>query len=658
MRITSRPRLVDADRRADRVHHVDRIRSWSVPTAAPGRRKGFEVSAPTGQRSMTLPCSSEVIALFEIGGDLGILAAADQAELGNAGDLGGEADAARAVDAAVHDRLDQRADILVLDRALVLLVARGIDAEGHRLVLQVALAALVADRAIERMVDQQELHHAFAGLLDHRRVGEDLRRLAVRAGAQVAHAHGAGGLRLRRPALHLDQAHAAVAGDRQPLVEAEARHLRARLLRRLQQRVVVGYLDLFAVDLELSHCRIFAAHMPAAVRTADAVEHMLSTSRYSSVTFLTSHAAIQHCVFHQSSSVDAAVLCRRLLVCVRHAHVTSSIARRRIERPLVVAASYRRSTPAVRRLSTVVAADAIRRDDSRRQRSLRAPGRDLPVQMPSRSDLLELRADAGDRLEIGRSRRPFASASAAGNPQASACRRIASTGSAAGSLRRLARQRSHAGLGAGDRLRRPRSQASSVASISAFAADFGLAAGERGLALECLAIAGELVVRSARTAAATPRQRRRPRPSRGRKPWLARPMPSADIAAATRRADERSRLTALAISCGSIAGHPGSSSRTAPRQASVRQVWNTSTSVVSWSILPSARLRRFRLGAFGPHFDSSTPPPPAPARPGARCAKTRRCAAPPRRGNAASGPGSARPPRRPARRSCGPRPAW
>ena len=59
--------------------------------------------------------------LLEIGGDLGILAAADQAEFGNAGDFGGEADAARAVDAAVHHRLDQRADILVFDGALVFL---------------------------------------------------------------------------------------------------------------------------------------------------------------------------------------------------------------------------------------------------------------------------------------------------------------------------------------------------------------------------------------------------------------------------------------------------------------------------------------------------------------------------------------------------------
>jgi len=131
--------------------------------------------------------------------------------------------------------------------------ARGVDAEGHRLVLQVAFAALIADRAVERMVDEEELHHPFARLLDHRRVGEDFRRLAVRAGAQVAHAHGAGGGGLRRAALDLDQAHSAVAGDRQTLVETETGNLRTGLFRRLKQRVVVGYLDLFPVDLDLSH---------------------------------------------------------------------------------------------------------------------------------------------------------------------------------------------------------------------------------------------------------------------------------------------------------------------------------------------------------------------------------------------------------------------
>ncbi len=141
---------------------------------------------------------------------------------------------------------------------------RGIDAVGHGLVLQVALAALVADRAVERVVDEQELHHPLAGLLDRRRLGADHRRLAVRARPAVAHRPGAGGDRLRR-ALQFDEAHAAIAGDRQPLVEAEARDLGPRRLRRLQQRVFRRNLDLDAVDDELGHafslggCESFAS---------------------------------------------------------------------------------------------------------------------------------------------------------------------------------------------------------------------------------------------------------------------------------------------------------------------------------------------------------------------------------------------------------------
>jgi hypothetical protein len=60
-------------------------------------------------------------------------------------------------------------------------------------------------------------------------------------------------LRLRRAALHLDQAHAAIAGDREPLVEAEARHLGARRLAGLQHRVLRRNVDLDAVDEEFGH---------------------------------------------------------------------------------------------------------------------------------------------------------------------------------------------------------------------------------------------------------------------------------------------------------------------------------------------------------------------------------------------------------------------
>ncbi len=160
-------------------------------------------------------------------------------------------------------------EIFVLDRALVLGKARGVDAVAHRLVLQVALAALVADRAIQRMVDQQEFHHAFARLLHHRRTRRDFRRLALRTRTAIAHAPGAARDRLRA-ALHLDQAHPAIAGDRQPLVVAEARNFGARGLARLQQRVFRGNIDLFAVDDEFGHCalRSFASLQSGGVTLA------------------------------------------------------------------------------------------------------------------------------------------------------------------------------------------------------------------------------------------------------------------------------------------------------------------------------------------------------------------------------------------------------
>jgi len=103
------------------------------------------------------------------------------------------------------------------------------------------------------MVDQEEFHHAFAGLLDHRRVGEDFGWLAVRPRPHILDAHSARGLRLWRPAFDLDQAHAAIAGDRQPLMVAEARNFCARGLGRLHQRKIVGDVDELAVNLDIGH---------------------------------------------------------------------------------------------------------------------------------------------------------------------------------------------------------------------------------------------------------------------------------------------------------------------------------------------------------------------------------------------------------------------
>ena len=158
--------------------------------------------------------------------------------------------------------------IFVFDRALVLGEARRVGAVGHRLILQIALAALVADRAVERMVDQQELHHALARLARHRRIGEHDRRLAVRAGPQVLDRHRAGRRRLGRPALHFDEAHPAIAGDRQPLVEAEARNFGAGRLASLEQRVFGGNVDFLAVDDDLAHA-LFALAGPRQIGAHD-----------------------------------------------------------------------------------------------------------------------------------------------------------------------------------------------------------------------------------------------------------------------------------------------------------------------------------------------------------------------------------------------------
>ena len=190
--------------------------------------------------------------LVEIGGDFHILATARGAQFLNPAHFGSEADAAGALDAAGHLGLHQRADVFIFDGALVFHEAVVGFAIGHGLVLQIAFAALIANRAIQRVVDKQEFHDAFAGLLHLRGAGENFRRFAIGSGTQIIHRHGAGSLRFRR-ALHFNQAHAAVAGNRQAFVETETRHFGASLFAGLQQRGAVLDFDFNAVYFDLGH---------------------------------------------------------------------------------------------------------------------------------------------------------------------------------------------------------------------------------------------------------------------------------------------------------------------------------------------------------------------------------------------------------------------
>ena len=159
------------------------------------------------------------------------------------------------MNAAVHLRFDQRTDVFVLDRPLVLTETVLVDAIRHGLILEVAFSALVADRTVERMVDEQEFHHAFPRFL-HRLVRvKSSGGSPFGPGPEIIDRHGAGSLGLRH-AFDLDQAHAAIAGNRQAARDSRTAASPRPPSRRPASRVEpVGDLDFRAVDFQVSACR-------------------------------------------------------------------------------------------------------------------------------------------------------------------------------------------------------------------------------------------------------------------------------------------------------------------------------------------------------------------------------------------------------------------
>src|ERR1700730_3738460 len=244
---------IDPDGAADRVGDVDRLGLAKFPRT---RRERIGLRGQRTNRAQIdhVALQLRYHRLLEIGRNLHVLAAADGAKLRHARNLRGEADAARALDATVHGGFNQSPEIFVLDGALVLLETRGVDAIGHGLVLQVAFAALVADRTVKRVIDEQEFHHAFAGLPDHGRLSMHDRRFALRSRTTVAHSPGAACHGLRR-ANQFDETHATIAGDGEAFMETEAWNLRAGNLAGLEQRVFRRNVHLVAVDDDFCHWR-------------------------------------------------------------------------------------------------------------------------------------------------------------------------------------------------------------------------------------------------------------------------------------------------------------------------------------------------------------------------------------------------------------------
>ena len=183
--------------RAERAH---RARALDVPRARAEAVGGRGQRAHRAQLDDVAAERAHVRAAV-VGAHVGVVAALEEHQLVVLGHLLGEAHAAVTEDAALAVDGHQRAQLQrLLEVALGLDVARLAAAPAVGDVLQRALAALVAHRAVQRVVDQQELHHRLLRLLDA--VGGGVHHHALADG------RGARGLQLG-DALDLDQAHAA-----------------------------------------------------------------------------------------------------------------------------------------------------------------------------------------------------------------------------------------------------------------------------------------------------------------------------------------------------------------------------------------------------------------------------------------------------------------
>ena len=159
-----------------------------------------------------------------------------------AGDLLGEPRAAGALDASLAVEVHQVAyGDGFLEVALLFDEPALARAEGEGLVLQGTLAPAVAHRAVEGMVDQQELEDAVLGLLHLLGGGDHLHA--------VCRGHEAGGLeREAARSLDLHEAHAAHADRLHARVPAEARDVDASPLGSGDDHLAGTGLDRAAVD--------------------------------------------------------------------------------------------------------------------------------------------------------------------------------------------------------------------------------------------------------------------------------------------------------------------------------------------------------------------------------------------------------------------------
>src|SRR5947209_11219521 len=146
--------------RADRSRVLDVPRASAEAVRRRGQRAdGAELDDVAAERRDVRPPV--------VRADVRVVGALEEDQLVVLGDLLGEAHAAVAEDAAFAVDRHERRELERLDEmSLRLDVARAARPPPERDVLERALAALVADRAVERMVDEQELDDRVLRVLD------------------------------------------------------------------------------------------------------------------------------------------------------------------------------------------------------------------------------------------------------------------------------------------------------------------------------------------------------------------------------------------------------------------------------------------------------------------------------------------------------------
>src|SRR5579883_2255991 len=221
-----------------------------------------------------------------VGHDFSRGAAIADTERAYAESLAANADTAIAKNTARRIVKHDRRPLFFVDVNLgfaVTALARSV-AENH--VLQFALAALVADRTIERMVGQQKFERAFA-CLSH------LRRIGMHDHA-FGHRERAGYLQFRR-LLNFDQTHAAGGLQRQIVVVAERRDRNARFFGGIDQQRAGRGGQLLSVDRKFNWVSHYSLCDGDQLRRLGRLSGMLLQILFKLVAKLGDEASGRHC---------------------------------------------------------------------------------------------------------------------------------------------------------------------------------------------------------------------------------------------------------------------------------------------------------------------------------------------------------------------------